>query len=147
MEVSVKLFAFLLLLISISAYSDDYFKKKNFKRSLREVSVILTKDGFYPNKIVAFQGEKLRFFITSTNDTPQCLVLQKHELFLSAEKGKVNEGEIVVDNPGRYRFYCPSSKFEGHLNVIEKFKAHEEKPSREIASEKPNYWLPRNYDE
>lgn len=130
------------MIFSASIFAQVY-EKKVYKRPLREVSIIVTDDGFYPNKVVAFQGEKLHFFVTSTANAPQCFLLQNHEIFLSAEKGKVNEGDILVDKPGRYRFYCPSTKFEGHLTVIEKFK---DEPKRDIASEKPKYWLPRDYD-
>jgi hypothetical protein len=145
----------LLLVIGILSscavsYAQDHLLERNFQRKtydfpLREVSIIVTEDGYYPNKIVAFKGEKIHFFITSTTAKNQCFILQKHEVFVSAEKGAVNEAEITVTQPGRFKFYCPSSKFTGHLTVFEKFAAEEE-INRTIASEKPNYWLPRDYD-
>ncbi len=142
---SVKSIIIFVLMFSVTVQA-DVFKEKSFKRPTREVSIIITEDGFYPNKVMAFQGEKVRFFVTSTVDDSQCFLLQKHEVFLSAEKGKVNEGETLLDHAGRFKFYCPSSKFEGYLTVFEKFKA-EAKQKRDIASDsKPNYWLPRDYD-
>lgn len=145
----------LLLVISFLSFcsisnAQDHLLEKNFKKKiydapLREVSVIVSDDGYYPNKIVAFQGEKIHFYITSTSKKNQCFILQKHEVFVSAEKGMVNEAEIVADQAGRFKFYCPSSKFTGHLTVFEKYAAEDE-IKRSIASEKPKYWLPRDYD-
>ncbi len=142
--------------LSASSYGQDdhlvetNFKKKVFKNPLREISVIVTDDGFYPNKIMAFKGDKVRFYITSTSKKNHlCFVLHKHEVFVSAEKGKVNEVEVLIENPGRYKFYCPSTKYVGYLTVFEKF-SEEEDQKRSIASEvgsgKPNYWIPRDYD-
>ena len=136
--------AVLLLLLSNSVIAKD-FGEKTFKTPVREVSVIVTEDGFYPNQMMAFEGEKLRFYITSTAKNSQCFVLQKHEVFVAADKGAVNEAEVIVENAGKFKFYCPSFKYEGTLTVFEKFNSDEEvrKPASE---EKPKYWLPRDYD-
>ncbi len=141
--------AFIIFTFSISlVYADDLFEKKEFERPLREVSIIVTDTGYYPNKIMAFKGERVRFFVTATGEKSKCFILQKHELFLSADQGRVNEGEVDADKPGRFKFFCPSTKHEGYLTVYEKFKEEvkPEKVKRDVASEKPNYWLPRNYD-
>ncbi len=142
------LFTFCILL-GFKSYAADLnqnFKKRSFKNPLREVSVIVGDDGFYPSTITAFEGERLHFFITSSTKKSQCFVLQKHEVFVSAEFGMINETEVVLEYPGRYKFYCPSHKFEGHLTVLSKDKP-EEQISRTVASEKPKYWTPRDYDE
>lgn len=128
------------------------FRKKKFKQPVREFAVIATDDGFYPNKIMAFVGEKVRFFLTTTTKKPQCFVLQKHEVFISAEKGRLNEAEAILENPGRYKFYCPAGQHEGHLTVMEKSVPMDQNgPERNIASEttlnKPRFWVPRDYDE
>jgi hypothetical protein len=127
---------------------DQVFSKKTYPKPLREVSIIVTEDGYYPDKVFAYEGELVKFFITSTVEKPQCLVLQKHDVFLSAQKGKVNETTVAVDTSGRFRFYCPSANFDGHLTVFKKESPKESEvlPSRDIASEKPSYWLPRDYD-
>ncbi len=146
----MKKLLFVFFILSQIAVAQDKLLEKNFKKKtyefpLREVSIIVSEDGFFPNKIMAFQGERIHFYITSTSKKAQCFVLQKHEVFVSAEKGSVNEAEIIVDRAGRFKFYCPSAKYEGHLTVFEKY-APEEEIQRSIASEKPNYWLPRDYD-
>jgi hypothetical protein len=123
------------------------FKAKSYKAPLREISVIATDDGYFPNKLMAFVGEQVRLYITSSSNKKDCLILQQHEVFLSAQKGVVNETLFILDKPGRYRFYCPSSKNEGHLTVIKKDSVKE--TVRSIAGEKlkPTYWTPRDYDE
>ena len=140
------LFTIVLCLESQAAELNQNFKKRTFENPLREVSVIVGDDGFYPSTIVAFEGEKIHFFITSSTKKNQCFVLQKHEVFVSAEFGRINETEVVLEHAGRYKFYCPSHKFEGFLTVLSKDKP-EEQISRTVASEKPNYWTPRDYDE
>lgn len=120
----------------------EMFGEKVFDNPVREISVIITEDGFFPNKISAFEGERVKFFITSTAKDKQCFILQRHELFLGVENGKVNEGEVMLDSPGRFRFFCPSHKKQGHLTVIRKHV--EVQKLREPASVKPTYWTPRD---
>lgn len=127
----------------------ENFQKKTFKTPLREVAIIVTDDGFYPDNISAFEGERLRFFITSTSKKSQCFILQKHEVFVSAEKGLVGEAQVLLENAGHFKFYCPSSKFQGYLTVMERFeneKAQKRSVAREGGPSKRGYWLPRDYD-
>lgn len=125
---------------------EENFKSKTFKKPLREISIIVSDTGFYPSKVMAFQGEKIHFFITSTSKKNQCFILQKHEIFVSAEKGFVNEAEVILDTAGRFKFYCPSSKFTGHLTVIKKFSPKEDQERGIASKSKPKYWTPRDYD-
>ena len=60
------LFTIVLCLESQAAELNQNFKKRTFENPLREVSVIVGDDGFYPSTIVAFEGEKIHFFITSS---------------------------------------------------------------------------------
>lgn len=128
-----------------NAYSGNPFSEKDYEAPVREISIIATEDGFYPNKVMAFTGEKVKFFITSTAGSNQCFILQKHDVFVAAEKGKINEAHVELDNPGRFKFYCPSTNYVGHLTVFEKFK-HEEEGTRSPASAKPKHWMPRDFD-
>ncbi len=137
------LFVFPISLIADKALADD--KVKYFKKPLREYSIILTEEGYYPNRLVAHAGDKVRFFVTSTQSKPECLIVQDHKIFLSAKKGEVSEGETIFKSAGKYKFYCPSSKHKGFITILEKNDDVEEQ-TRKVASEKPNYWLPRDYD-
>ena len=148
------LFLFFSLVMPIQllqASGEAHTKVKYFKEPVREFSIILTGEGYYPNRMVAYVGEKVRFFVTSTKKESECFLLQDHKVFLSAKMGEVSEGEVLLKEAGKYKFYCPSSKHHGFLTVIEK-ASHVEEQKRKIASEAkeeagPSYWTPRDYDE
>lgn len=105
----------------------------------REVSIIVTKEGYYPKSISVFEGEKIKFYLTSTVEDPGCLIVEGHKVFMAANKGKVTEGEAVFDKAGDFAFYCPSSKNDGKIVVLRKVM-----PKREIASE-GMLWTPKEY--
>ena len=130
---------FLSLLIS-TAWAEKPVKAE---RPVREIAVIVTKEGYYPKSISVFEGEKVKFFITSTLEEPHCMIVESHKVFMAANKGKVTEASVTFDKPGEFAFYCPSSKNDGKLVVLKK-------PSlkREVASEKtnaPSVWVPKEY--
>ena len=109
----------------------------------REVSIIVTKEGYYPKSLSVFEGEKVKFYVTSTLDEPHCMIVEGHKVFLAANKGKVTEAEATFDKSGEFAFYCPSSKSDGKIVVM---KRHV--PKREIASERATegaLWTPKEY--
>lgn len=122
----------------------EVVQEKKYDRPIREVSVIASKEGYYPERLTAFVGEKIRFFVTSSTDKPSCFFLQEKELFLSAEKGQVHTAETYFDREGIYEFYCPNGKIKGRLSVIER---PDDKRKRQIASEmdrkRVRVWHPR----
>ncbi len=111
------------------------------KSPLREVSVIVTKEGYYPKHLTVFQGEKVRFYVTSTVETPDCVIIQGHKVFLAATKGKITEGETTFDQAGTFAFYCPSSKHDGKITVLQR---QDQRQRRGIASD-PEVWTPKEY--
>lgn len=109
----------------------------------REISIIVTKEGYYPKSLSVFEGEKVKFYVTSTLDEPHCMIVEGHKVFLAANKGKVTEAEATFDKSGEFAFYCPSSKSDGKIVVMKKHV-----PKREIASEKSGesmVWTPKEY--
>lgn len=109
----------------------------------REVSIIVTKEGYYPKHLSVFEGEKVKFFVTSTVEEPNCLIVEGHKVFLAANKGKLTEGEVMFESAGEFAFYCPSSKNDGKVVVLKK-----NVPKRDIASEAgdgPQVWMPKEY--
>ena len=109
----------------------------------REISIIVTKEGYYPKSLSVFEGEKVKFYVTSTLDEPHCMIVEGHKVFLAANKGKVTEAEATFDKEGTFAFYCPSSKSDGKIVVMKKHV-----PKREIASEKRHegmLWTPKEY--
>jgi plastocyanin len=110
---------------------------------LREVAVIVTKEGYYPKSLSVFEGEKVKFYVTSTVEEPNCLIVESHKVFMAANKGKVTEAEATFDKAGEFAFYCPSSKNDGKIVVLKKVE-----PKRDIASEKKHesmLWTPKEY--
>ena len=131
----MKLFLFLCILISSTLAAEvlpePEVKAKTVTIPTREVSVIVTKEGYYPEKVTVFEGEKVKFFVTSTLEEPNCMVVESHEVFMAATKGKVTEAEAHFKHAGEFQFYCPSSKNNGKIIVLKKSE-----PKREIASVK-----------
>ncbi len=109
---------------------------------IREISIIVTKEGYYPRSLSVFEGEKVKFYVTSTIDEPHCLIVEGHKVFLAANKGKVTEAEAVFDKAGHFAFYCPSATSDGKIVVMKKVI-----PKRDIASEKVDerLWTPKEY--
>jgi plastocyanin len=128
------LFCFLFSTLAIAAESKN--------PPVREVAVIVTKEGYYPKSLSVFEGEKVKFYVTSTVEEPHCMIVESHKVFLAANKGKVTEAEAVFDKAGEFAFYCPSSKNDGKIVVLKKAV-----PKREVASEKSHegVWTPREY--
>ncbi len=115
---------------------------ENKKPPVREVAIIVTREGYYPKSISVFEGESIKFFVTSTVEEPDCVIVESHKVFLAANKGKITEGQTLFDKAGEYAFYCPSSKNDGKIVVLKK-----PTPKREVASEKgeSSVWTPKEY--
>ncbi len=129
---------FLIFLFTISLA----LASKTQNAAVREVAVIVTKEGYYPKYLTIFEGEKVKFYVTSTVENPDCLIVESHKIFMAANKGKVTEAEALFDKAGEYAFYCPSSKNDGKIVVLKKVA-----PKREVASEKNDslLWTPKEY--
>jgi len=136
----MKFFTVFLCLLSFHALAEE--AKKTVLQPTREVAIIVTKEGYYPKSISVFEGEKIKFYVTSTVEEPNCMIVESHKVFMAANKGKVTESEVVFENPGEFAFYCPSSKIDGKVVVLKKVV-----PKREIASEKgeATVWMPKEY--
>ena len=134
----MKALVLFLLLFPILVFADEAAKSPP---PIREISIIFTKEGYYPKSISVFEGEKVKFFVTSTVEEPGCLIVESHKVFVAANKGKLTESEVVFDKAGEFAFYCPSSKNDGKIVVLKKFVA-----KREVASEKKaDVWTPKEY--
>lgn len=131
-----------LLLISLFLIT-QVFAAETKVQPVRELAVIVTKEGYYPKSISVFEGEKIKFFVTSTVEEPHCMIVESHKVFVAANKGKVTEAEAVFDKAGDFAFYCPGQKNDGKIVVLKKAV-----PKREIASEKKHegmLWTPKEY--
>lgn len=118
---------------------------KLYKVPYREVAIIVSKTGFYPEAISVFEGERVRFFVTSTMDEPGCFIVGDKKVFLAANKGSITEQEMFFKDSGTLKFHCPTGKMSGTITVIPKDR---ENKKRVIASEGPierGPWVPREY--
>ena len=131
------------LFLSLISFTSMAYAQEQKVTPLREVAVIVTKEGYYPKSLSVFEGEKVKFYVTSTVEGPDCLIVESHKVFLAANKGKVTEAEAVFDKAGEFAFYCPSSKNDGKIVVLKK----QQTKQREIASEKSDnmVWTPKEY--
>ncbi len=113
----------------------------------RDISIIVTKEGYYPKKIAVFKGEKIRFFVTSTMGIPGCFMMPKMDLFLAANRGRITEKDVKFDSVGEFNFHCPTGNMRGKVTVLE--RPDKVRVARRIASEaadeeaKPSHWMPR----
>ena len=89
------------LLSSLNAVAEE---AKKLVQPTREVAIIVTKEGYYPKSLSVFEGEKIKFFVTSTVEEPNCLIVESHKVFMAANKGKVTEAEVVFENAGEFAF-------------------------------------------
>jgi len=105
--------------------------------------VIVTKEGFYPNRLVVFKGEKVRFFVTSIGEAHACFNIPDKNVFSTAPIGKLAEAETFFDKAGTFVFNCPNSAFNGRVLVVEKAKDKDETMRRGLASEVIKVWQPK----
>ena len=85
----------------------------------RNYSIIATDEGFYPQKLALFAGEKIHLFLTATTKKSSCFIMDEKNIFIGVSKGKISEFELYFDAPGSYRFYCPTGKIQGEFVVLE----------------------------
>ncbi|MBL7664679.1 MAG: cupredoxin domain-containing protein [Bacteriovoracaceae bacterium] len=135
------------LFINLNVMADeDQMKVKMYENPRRDVSVIVTAEGFYPEKISVFQNEKIKFFLTTTTSTPSCMIVSSHDFYLSAHKGELTEKEILFKDPGHYEYYCPSTGFKGVITVMKKTHQSERGIASEEEKNKKKEWTPKEYD-
>ncbi|EQC44323.1 hypothetical protein [Bacteriovorax sp. Seq25_V] len=139
----------LLCFFSLSSFAleQTYFNGKIMPTGTRELSIIVTDTGYYPKKPIAFVGEKVKIFVTSTTKMPSCLILKNKEVYLEAKKGELAEGEVFLDKVGDIEIYCPTTKHRSTLVVLEHPKDKEDRIQRQIASEKLKglkIWRPKD---
>lgn len=143
---------FLLLwgLLAQAQAQEGAFSQQKFDRPIREMAIILSDEGFYPQSLFAYKGERVRFYLTSVSNKPKCFMIPDKEVFLGVQRGQVTEAVVDFDREETVRFHCPSDKMEGEISVYEhpKDKAHRQR--REIASEsrkqviRPQAWVPKD---
>jgi plastocyanin len=134
------------MFVSLSAWSieETYNKEQKLDIPYREQAIIVTKEGFYPNRLVAYKGEKVRFFVTAVGETTACFNIPAKNIYTSAHQGKIAEAETYFDKAGTYVFNCPNNSFTGRVMIIEKAADKEETMRRGLASDVIKVWQPKD---
>ncbi len=138
------LFLSLLSIQKLWALDPTYFKEKKFDFPLREQSIIISENGYYPNKLSVFKGERVRFFITSTLAKQSCFNIPAKNIFSSPQKGEIIEREVVFDEAGTFVVNCPNMSFEGRVTVLQKSQDYVEEQRRGLASDVVKVWVPKD---
>ncbi len=139
---TIILLGFLVICLNGHSFETDIGKPKTFKPK-RDYSIIVSDEGYYPEKITIFEGETLNIFLTSTAEEKGCLMIPSHDIFVAANKGRITSTSAKFKNPGTYEFYCPNNMIKGEIVVLQRKR---ERPKRMPASEtKTKIWMPKDY--
>lgn len=141
---------FTLIIFSTSFFSkafgleESYNKDKTLDVPYREQAVIISKEGFYPNRLTAFKGEKVRFFITAVGVDSACFNIPDKNVYTTATQSKIVEAEVFFDKVGVYQFNCPNNTFTGRVMILEKASDRDESMRRGLASDSVKIWKPKD---
>lgn len=125
------------------ALEESYNKDIKLDVPYREQAIIVSKDGFFPNRLIVFKGEKVRFFVTAVGVDISCFNIPDKNLYATAASQKIAEAETYFDKVGVYQFNCPSNSFTGRVMVLEKASDKEESMRRGLASDTVKIWKPK----
>lgn len=137
------LFSVSLFDLNVFALEETYFKDKKLDVPYREMGIIISKDGFFPNRIVVYKGEKVRFFVTSAGVESACFNIPDKNVFTTSGKDKIAESEVYFDKVGIFQFNCPNNTFTGRVMVLEKASDRLESERRGLASDMVKIWKPK----
>lgn len=135
-----------LLTISVDGWAleESYNKERTLDVPYREQAIIVSKDGFFPNRLVVFKGEKVRFFVTAVGVDTACFNIPAKNIFTTAATQKIAETETFFDKVGVFQFNCPNNTFTGRVMVLEKPSDRDESMRRGLASDTVKIWKPKD---
>jgi plastocyanin len=138
------------LLFASVVYDGHSYKKFQFPK--RDFSVIVKDEGYFPDQLVVFEGEQVRFYVTAIANKDLCFIIKDHNLFMSAKKNQLSESEVTFSKSGIYEFYCPNFAHKGRVIVLgketqEKINIGIDKNSTRLPAsmEANSNWTPKDY--
>jgi len=138
-------------LIEASIVYDAHSFKK-FKFPKRDFSIIVKEEGYFPDQLVVFEGEQVRFYVTALANKDLCFIIKDHNIFMSAKKNQMSESEVTFSQSGIYEFYCPNFAHKGRVIVLgkeaqEKINIGIEKSQGRLPAsmEAESSWVPRDF--
>ncbi len=126
------------------ALEESYNKERSLDVPYREQAVIISKEGFYPNRLIVFKGEKVRFFVTAVGVDSACFNIPDKNVYSTAKQDKIVEAETFFDKVGVFQFNCPNNTFTGRVMVLEKPSDRDETMRRGLASDTVKVWRPKD---
>lgn len=129
---------------SVWGLEQTYYKDRTLEVPYREQAIIIGKEGFYPNRVTVFKGEKVRFFVTSVGVDSACFNIPDKNVFTSPKGDKIIETEAFFDKVGVFQFNCPNNSYTGRVMVLEKASDREETARRGLASDVVKIWRPKD---
>jgi len=90
---------------------------KKYEIPLREVAIILTDEGYYPQNIQFFVGENVRIYLTSTRTKPGCFYIPEKNVFQAVDPKKLAIVELFFEREQKLSFMCPTGKSIGQIVV------------------------------
>ena len=147
MNTTIKALMIFGLCLKIYALEQSYFLAQTHEVPKRDVSIIASANGFYPKRPVAFVGEKISLYVTSTTDRPSCLIVKGRDVYLEAQRGEVSIAQVYFKSSGIYEFFCPASGHKGEFVILEHPRDKRERINRELASKadkKVKVWRPKD---
>ncbi len=120
-------------------------EKHLFKNPIREIAIIITEDGYLPEKIVAFQNEKIYLHLTSVDKKINCFLLPKQNYFISLERGDIKGGEFLFEESGNYHFSCPAREISGEFVILDRVsKSSDRAVAQDVDDNKyTKGWVPK----
>ena len=87
--------------------------------------MVLSPEGFVPDQLALFEGERLRLFLATTESREGCLIIPEFGVFLGVLPGSISSAEIVFERAGRFRYHCPGKgrsglSAEGFITVLKR---------------------------
>jgi hypothetical protein len=133
---------------SFTAISNDEPEKVWFDAAKREMAIIITDEGFYPQQLSVFQGEKVTFYLTSTAREDRCFMIANKEIFVPVYKNQLQIVEVEFKREETLDFHCPVGNMRGRISILEHPNHRKDRlQKRELASEsvtrQPKIWMPR----
>ncbi len=108
--------------------TDSYALEKKISPPQRDVSVIISREGHYPQTLVFFKGERVRLYVTTTLHEGSCFSVPSKDIFLTVKRGEISEGVLFFNKSGIYRFNCPIGKITGKIVVLERTAVVRKRP-------------------
>jgi plastocyanin domain-containing protein len=85
--------------------------------SVYEVSIIQTKEGFFPSKIILNSNVKIKLMVANLSTKESSFVVDEYNIYKALQNNKVTSIEFITTKQGAFKFFCPITNKKGWLIV------------------------------